>query len=433
MSFIHKGIFVAGGQMFGIFLNMLVGVLFSRVLGKDGMGQYELFRSTAVLAATLGALGLGNSAIYFINSVKQDRKIITTLSFRTGLAMGCLLAGCLFIMIRWGAGYFGVVPISTTLVYSLGVGAFVSTSILRQILVAHLASRKLVIVDLMNRMVLISAGVVLVLCHILTTDIAIIVFAAGHIAAASVVIFLLRKDIDIRISPHWAVFKKLIGYGVKLAAANIMYLLCAQITVLLLRYLTEDEDFGDIGLYTRAVAVAGMANIAYAAIAPLIFSRLSKANGTERIKLAERAGRIGSTVGLLSGITVCVFGRYIIQWLYGVEYIGATTALQILAFSTATIPLLSVINSLLAVDGKALVTAKILIGTLIVVTLIIVALVSRIGIAGAAVAALAGNIFTMIVGLVVCHKLYRLHPLDTFLCRPRDIRYVLQAMVRARH
>ncbi len=427
MNFLRKGILVSGGQMFGIFLNMLVGMLFSRALGTNGMGQYELFRSTAVIGATIGALGLGSASIYFLNTLGRDRRQITTVSFRIAVVMGCALAVVLGVIIASNPDYFGDVPLSTLVPFVLGVGGFVSTQILRQILVAHLAGRKLVAADLTNRVVLLIGGGLLCLGRWLTPALAITVFACGHMAATVLLVTMLRRDIDLGMSVHWKLFRQLVGYGLKLAAANVIFLLCAHTTVFLLRYLRKG-DFGAVGLYSRAVAVAALVSIVYQSITPLIFSRLTKAELPARTRLAERVGRLGTSFCILSFIALQFVAKYVILLLYGEAFLGAVAPLRILAFSLVLLPLLGAVNSLLASDGKALTTAYILAGAFAVVVTVVLIAVPRLGIAGAAVGALCGNLFSVTVGLAVCAKLYGLRPLQMIGLRPYDIAYVRDAL-----
>jgi O-antigen/teichoic acid export membrane protein len=427
MSLLRKGIFVSGGQILGVGLNMIVGVLFSRKLGPDGMGQIELFRSTGVLAAVFMTLGLGQANIYFLNSVKVPVTVLATNTFKLSVWLGLVLAVGLAAAILLVPDYFGVVPLASTVLFSLGVGVLVGVALLRPILTARLEALRMVVVDTVNPLTLLVCGVGLALMGFMAPGPGVAVLALGNLSAMGLLLFYLRRDIEVRRSVDWPLMGRVAVHGVKLAASNVLYVFSTSVTVMLLRYLTPDR-FDDVGLYTRAVAICGMVTLVPSAIGPLLYAKWSGLQGEERTRQAEMALRLNVAYGVVSALAVFLLGKYIIWLLYGAKFMPGAIALGFLAPATFCIPIFGVCNNMLVSDGRVGITAFIMAGIAATVATVTYLAVPALGIRGAALGALCGNAFTAIGSLVVCFRLYGMSPARCFVLRRSDMAYVVQAL-----
>ncbi len=108
MSFLRKGILVSGGQGVVMALGLLVNILYSRAMGPEGVGQYQVFLSSSVIVMTFAALGVGNANIYFLNNRKVPIADITTNTLKFCMAMGLLLAVAMTIVFLSLPKYFGL-------------------------------------------------------------------------------------------------------------------------------------------------------------------------------------------------------------------------------------------------------------------------------------------------------------------------------------
>ncbi len=61
MTFLKKGMLVSDGEVIGILLGLIVGILYSRVRGPEGTVQYHLLRSTSLIIMTIAVLGIGSA------------------------------------------------------------------------------------------------------------------------------------------------------------------------------------------------------------------------------------------------------------------------------------------------------------------------------------------------------------------------------------
>jgi len=407
MSLLRKGMLVSGGQLLNIPLGMAAGIIFSRALGPAGMGQYELFRTTAVLAATVVALGLGQANIYFLNNRQIGPERIATNTLTVGSVLGVLLAVVLFAAVLLHRGYFGSVSVPVALVFALGVALGLNTNLLRTILTAQLAARRMVAIDVARGLTLLVCGGALALAGRLSSGSAIVALSVSSAAAFGLLLAYLARYIKLTRPFEWPLLRGVVVYGLKLAAANLLQVLAASTTVLLLRYLRSDQ-FADVGLYTRAVAVCSLVSVVPTALGPLLYAKWCSTRGPERARQAELASRLNLAYGLVMCLGVALLGKYVLWLLYGREFIPGAAALLPLAPALLFLPLFEVCNNLLAGDGKAMITACILAGTLCVVASVTYLTVPSLGIRGAALGVLGGNAFTGLVSLAVCRKLYGL-------------------------
>ena len=427
MSFLRKGIIVSGGQILRVGVSMLAGILFARFLGPKGMGQYELFRSTATIVATLVAMGMGAATIYFLNNRKVPADLLVTTTAKAISVLGIVLAVVLTATFLSNRSYFGEISPVIAAAFALGVGALMAAGVLRAVLVAEMAARRMVVVDLAGVVLLLATGTALALSGLLKSQTALLALAVGNCGSLTLVIYFLRRHIRLSLPFDWRMLGNIIVYGVKLAAASFLYVLSYNLTVLLLRWLSP-EGFSEVGLYTRAVAVCSLATLMPTALGPLLLAKLAGSTGPTRARQAEMACRIYVVYGLVACAGILLLGKYVIWLLYGKAYLGAQVALLILGPAIALNPLFSVCNNLLAGDGKALLTAGILVGTVAVVASVTCLAVPHLGIRGAALGALCANAFTAVASMAVCRRLYGLKLANCFLPQKSDFRYVLSAL-----
>lgn len=427
MSFVHKGLTVGGGQLLVTALYTSSTILFSRLLGPDGVGQIDLVRSTGVLVVTFATIGLGQANIYFLNNCRIPAPKVVTNALKTAAVIAPLvaiaLAGAIFIF----AEYFGSIPLPLAVAFAAGVGAHACACILRPILVAKLAAVRMVAVDLLNPLCLIMGVVTLAALGTLTSRSALLVLSLGYWASFMLLLVFLRDDFDFGLPFDWSLLGNLVTYGLKLAAANILLVLSSTITIMLLRYLRPD-DFSAVGLFARAAGVCGLAALVPNAVGPLLYAKWAGVTDAARITQAERAVRLNIAYAAAATLALVLAGKYILWLLYGAEFISAQYPLRILAPASVFAVLFGVSNNLLAGDGRAMVTTYILCGTVAVVVGVAWLAIPAWGEQGAALATLCGSAFTAAVSLATCRRLYGVRPLHCFVIAREDFTYLFRTL-----
>jgi len=274
-----------------------------------------------------------------------------------------------------------------------------------------------------------AGGSLLAIFGQLTPETGLVIMTLACLGHLTLVVIFLRRHIDLSLSFDWRLFGRMLSYGIKLASANILYLLSLEMSVMLLRYL-KPEQFYYIGLYSRAVAVSGLVMMVPRMFGPLLFAKWSSVIGEARARQAELVLRSSMAYAIPAAIAIMLLGKYVILILYGAEFVPAADALRILAPAIVFVTIFGTCSNLLAGDGRATITVYILAGTVIIIFIVTCLLVPMLGIRGAALGALCGNGFMAIASFAVCRKLYRLKLLRCLLLRKSDLTYIRQALRR---
>jgi O-antigen/teichoic acid export membrane protein len=427
MSFLRKGIIVSGGQVLAAVLTLSTSVLYARVLGPGGIGQYEYLRSTAAIVMTVCCMGMNSANIYFLNNRGSSAVAIATNTVKMTVilsaACGLGLTGTLLAL----PASFGHVAPLVAVLFSIGVGASVGTALLRSLLVARLEARRMVVVDVAPLFLWIGGGAVLAQIGRLSPQAAILVLGTGFLGAFALILRYVRADVDLRRPFDWVLFRSVLAYGVGLALINVLLVLTEQLGVQILGY-SHRGAFENIGLYTRAAAVCSLVRFVPIALGPLMYAKWSGAQGAERVRQVEMAARMSAAYGLLFTIGVAFFGKYVILGLYGVSFLPAQAALRLLAPASLFIVVSAVYINVLASDGRARISCYTLVGAVIVLAAVTWLTVPRYGIRGAALGMLCGNAVIAFTSSAACYRFYGIHPLRCIVLRRSDLVYVRQAL-----
>lgn len=427
MSVIRKGLAISGGQVLFALLSMAVGVLYARNLGPDGMGQFELFSTTRSIATTLFTLGLGMSAIYYVNNRKLPLEQAATSIFKISLLTWAVLAVALSVLVCGLPGYFGHVLPPVAAAYAFGVGGNTAMCLLRPVLMARLEARKFTLVNLAMPASLLAFGGAAARLGVLTTPLAIVLLGVSALASLVMVTYYLRPHIRLSQPIDWPLVGRLAGYGLPLMAGDILLVLAGSTTILLLRYL-KPEAFDAIGLFTRATAIAALISLVPSAVRPLLYSNWAGMTGQVRSRQVEMAARMAFTFGVVVALVIALTGRFLIVLLYGRQFEGAAAALNLLVFGTPFVSLSTVYISLSRGDGQALLVTCILAAAVAIVLLVGWMLIPGLGIEGAAIASLCGNAFTALASMWHCNRLFQINPWNCLLLRPNDLRAVARTL-----
>lgn len=419
MNFLKKGIVVTGGRFSGIFINMLAGILFARTLGPGGLGQFELFRSTQTLVVTIFSLGMGNAGIYFLNNKKIPLQDIVSITLKFSLFLCLIILIFAPLAITFYPDYFGEVSSLSIILFTLGAAALLNSTTLRPILTAQLAARRMIIVDLIPRIILFTFAILIYFLKLKNADWAILALGLGYTLAFLSLLFFFKEFIVFKNKFDWSLFKTILSYGIKLSASGLMVVLTSNITIVFLR-LFQEEGFNNIGQYSRAVAISSILIIIPTTIGPLLYAKWANINDTTLAKQSSMVIRVGLFLSAGTSFFVILFSEWIVKTLYGNEFLDAVQAVKILVAGLIFVSIYSVCNNILASKGKAIITFKIFIITFIIVAGLSAILIPIYGINGAAIAVFSGNLFTGIAALLICKKLFGLRILHSLILKRED-------------
>lgn len=427
MSFLRKSVFFSAGQFVGIVLTFLMGILYARVIGTEGIGQLRLFDMVKVIGGGLAAVGVGPASIYFINNLKHSKTRIATVNLYFAMVSGMVTFGAILGLVLLAPGYFGRISLGVAIPFAFGVSLAPTFSVLSQIMFAEMATVRLVVSQLVGTLVSIVAGSILAIMHYLTVPNAILIGAAASIASTVVVIAYQRRYIDWSIRFDWQLFRQIWIYGLKLASSGVLLLVSMELSVILLGYLIPGQ-FTEVGLYSRAATICGLAIMLPRLIAPLLYSKWSSVSGEARSRQIEMALRVTVAYSVVTMVILILGAKYVIWLMYGKAFIAAAPALQILAPAALFFSIYMVSCSAIVGDGRGGLMNWILVGTVLVMGFLIWLLVPRIGIIGAAIGTACGNVFLGVTTLTACQRLFGVRPLRCILATNDDLRHFLLSL-----
>ncbi len=153
MPFLRKISIVSFAQIVGHIFSLLTGIILSRVMGPEGIGQLEVFKSFQSIIVTLFALGIGNASIYFINNVRirTDELLATTLS-ASGVAAILLFLTVLTIVYAF-PNYFGPIAFLSMVAYAAGTSFSLLILTTKTVLTAEMVAKKMVTIEQLPKLI----------------------------------------------------------------------------------------------------------------------------------------------------------------------------------------------------------------------------------------------------------------------------------------
>lgn len=429
MNFSQKSAFSIIGKFFGSFLGLGSSVIMARLLGVGGVGQYQLLLTTQTIAITLVAMGFGNSTIYFVNNLKFDKSFIisNTIKFYSLISVFFVIA--LLYCIYANSNYFGIYSFLSLLIFSIGAGALLLYNILLPILYIDLDVVKIQVLSLFSTaLLLLGLGLLYWLSYI-NLELVLIIVGISNLLPLLLLFYFLRLFINLKIKLDWTMLKKIFLYGIQISSTNLVFILSSNIVVFLLKYF-DPSGFQNIGLYSRATAVANMFIMVPSALGPLLYSKWSATDKDYLHNEVEKAIRILVVMSFLFSFTTAILGKYIITFLYGEEFLASYSALVVLStsmiFTSITLVLVNMFSSI----GKPLVILKSFVVSLMISAVISFFLIPLLGIVGAALAVGSGILYNAIYLMVMSKNTVNFNFKESIFIKKEDLIVISKIFIK---
>ena len=425
MSLIRKGVLNMTGTVSLTAISMVTGILLARYLEPEGMGQYQLCLTTVILVVTLVNLGVGQASIYFINNQRKSPEETATTSLVFGVVAGAFSAMLLFAMLQIKS-YFGVLPLRTIVVLSVGGWVLSCQTSILPVLMAHLQIKRHISVQMLRSLLALVLVCSLILLSLLTVSSALTIQALGIVGSFILLLCFLRKYLKKWPNSMLGLLRRMIRFGLQLSASSIINLLNINIGLFLVRYFLA-EDFSYVGQYGRAAAIASMLLLLPAAIGPVLYSRWSGLSLDERVKQVGMATRLMVALGLTVCAVLVFSAKWIVLLMYGTEYMPAVLPLRIMAVGLFLRFILYPLLQLFPSSGHPLLASVPLGASLVSAAGTMMILIPRYSIAGAAASVAIGNLLAVVIGYTIAVRKFGINLTSCLIVRTVDIRYVLRS------
>ena len=427
MKLLRKGIYSSGGTIGCTGLGVLTNMVLARSLLPEGMGKYQLVLTFSGIAVALLSFGKGQANIFFLNKKKTLRSIVVMNSVWTSLAAAGLILPFSFFLLLLLPDYFGVYPEWVIVIVSIGVWALFFIILLKPILQADLRVREVVWVQFSGAAFLLAVIALFGSFKYLDVNTALVSVACSQLVSMIVLCGYIKKDIDFRLRFSRTLFLSTFRYGLKLHAANLFFLLNTSMGLLILRLILVD-DFSQVGLYGRGLAICKLILLVPLALGPVLYAAWSGMSSGVKTSQIELAVRLHLLFAVFMTAIVELALPLLILLLYGADYLQAVNATRILVVSVLFKSVLNVFVSLFSSDGRAQFTAYFMGFSLMQVAILSCILIPYLGIMGAALAEAFTSFTVLLIAIYFAKRRYNLNVRNLVFITTKDIGYLVNIL-----
>jgi O-antigen/teichoic acid export membrane protein len=241
----------------------------------------------------------------------------------------------------------------------------------------------------------------------LTLGTAVVAFALSTVIQCAYSMVVARRIVGHHTRPSRSLLRSLFSYGSRVSLSTVPQFVNASVDQLILSVMPGVPP-AQLGNYAVAVSLSLLALPASVAFGSVAFPRLARAPSEDHARRIERLSLVGA--GVLAGMTIGVVSAlapFVVPRIFGNGYRDAVVALWLLAPGTIFLALNRVLGDLLQGRGRPIVRSLGEgLGMVCTVALLIV-LIPRFGIRGAAVASSVTYGIVCLFLLVGLHRSHR--------------------------
>ena len=360
-------------------LGVVTGPILARALGPSGRGDVAAVIAPATVLVLLLGFGFPTAAAYFVDSVPEDRLLVTATAL--GLIVGIPVCAALwFVAPSYLAGH-SPVAVTWARIVLLAVPLSVGTSAALEIRRRMNPGLSWNVWRSLPLLVPAVAIVILAIAGRLTLRSVLAANFIGSVLPLGLLLSRLRGRHP-RPKPSLATLRLMFPYAWRTAFLGTAMSLTSRLDQVVLVGLVTP---GELGLYAVAVMVASITNPLTSGLSSALFGHLRGETSSSRA-LARFHKSLKATVLLSGSVALCIgaFAPLLLRIGFGSLFSPATTALRLLLPGAVAFDVLGVITTKLFSEGRPGEASRAaLLGALATVTGLI-AFAPRSGIEGAA-------------------------------------------------
>lgn len=427
LSFLRKAFMVNSSAVVCLFLAVLQSAVLSRWLGPEGIGQYTVILSALMLAPTIACMGIPQAYLYFSHHDRSRRieYLMNAIWAMVGLGLS---AGAITAMILMAfPGYFGRLSGAILVVVILYLPVVLLSYIGKNDLLVEIEARRISILEVMANLG--DLGIVVALYAIgwLTIETAVLAFMSMATIRWLFAWNWIRHRMDRSIRPGLETCRQLTRMGIRQNWIELMVMLNAQLSILLLNY--AGGDFASVGYFSRGQRIALLVFLVCRSVMPMLFSKWASLSEEKLTGHIEKVLRFASTLVLVLTAGVLLTGKWLVILLYGRDFLPAVRPMLILLPGSIMYMLSYTLMQLLNSRGKPELSTRALVVNGIVNVLLSLALIPSMGMDGAAIASSISNIALLILLYWIVQKHYSIRLGHSWFLNREDWRKVRQQVL----
>ncbi len=261
---------------------------------------------------------------------------------------------------------------------------------------------------------------VLVALHRFTPYASALVYIFGFVPPTVLLAIKIRKSFTFTLRDFCRSARRLLSYGLRIYVSDVLSIFGAQIDQLLVVGLLSAEN---LGTYAVALTASRTLNVFQNSVTLVLLPKAAGLAHREVVTMVGRAARVTTALTLLSGVALIATLPLILPFLYGRDFANAIRVAQILTLESIIASATIVhVQTFMATNRPAMAAILQLTGLGLAVPLMLL-LIPRLGLSGAAIALLASTVARFIVVLVSYPLLLKLPP-PPLILNAGDIDYV---------
>lgn len=402
-------------------LNLGTGLLTARFLGPEGRGAYAAMVIWPQFLASLFTLGLQQAVPYNLVRHPEERAAITAAALLLSLGAGSAAALLGSILVPLWLDHYGpdIVAMARVILWLAPVVLLIWT--------CNACMQAAGRFDLFNRAqylqpVLSLLGLLaLVALDLLTPVSAALTAVAGALPVLALgLAWLWREHRPAFVRPLGESLR-LLRYGLRSCGVQLVNALWQQFdNVFVLGALSPTAA----GLYVVARNAARPSQFFASAMNAVLFPRASALSDRAALELSGLAARVGIVAALAVALPLALVGPWLITALYGTDFAGATLPFQILVAEAAVAAISSTMAQAFLSVGRPGVVTMLQVASFLAGAAMIVLLVPRLGMQGAALGLLLGSLVRLAV-LAACYPAVLRMALPRLWLNGADLRQLL--------
>lgn len=359
MNFAQSTIFNIVASFGLLFVNMLINVVETRILGPTEIGRYQVFVTTQTMFATVCSLGIGQSCIYFINRLNYNERHILSTAINATLPIATLSSIALFLMLLLNPSYFGEESITYLALFAIGTDALLINNIFGPVLLTKMEVVRTQIVKYSTRILtLIAFLLVWILGQELSVGFLLGLSGVTSVIALGLLYYYLYPRFSFKDGIDFSLLWRIYKWGLKLAGNNIASLTLLSVPVYFLTWFSVGNGFLDVGYYSRANTLLVIGTTIASSVGPLLYSKWSGTAADELKNQVRRMSFLYIVVNLIIALALVVCAHIVIYVLYGDDFMSAVPILQLLALSLIGTGCKEVCYGILSSQGAPLLIMK---------------------------------------------------------------------------
>ena len=420
MKFIKDTLTTFSTQIIGVILGLAAAIIIARVLGPSGKGAYTLIILVPMLLATFGTLGIGVANLYFVGKKKYKIADITSNSVVLASGLGIIFAATFLLYFYYfhpsflkGADPLCVLIATLVLPFSLLTAYFSSILLGEQ----KINKRNLIyLVQSISLLAFLLFFLFIIERSVLST---IMAWVFATIVTTITSILIVRKLTPIRLSFHFPLFKDSVKFGVQGYFGNVITLFNHRIDILIVNFFIGVTF---VGYYSVAVGLAEALWYFPGAVGTIMLARTPRLNSEEANESTPRICRNTIFLTLLAAVLLFVFGKTIINLLFGASFLPALKPMWILLPGIVALSINKVLCNELIGRGKPIIGTIAAVVSLVINIPLNLLLIPIWGISGAAFASTVSYSVCTVVPLIAFMRISQNSLFDTIVIKPQDLK-----------